>query len=204
MAAWERPFLPPARVVENPINEVVNSREHVFHRIPEAETVDFSAEGQWLAVAGQHGVRLFAARDCSIRNSLPLDPCGPVSFNPRGGELLTFGLFCHAWRWPITPVGSGSPDWKIGPARRVIPLNPLDLVNRFTLRPQHTGRHIGWTGDGKQMVLADSRNSEVLLIDSKDSGSVRRIGPRLADCRGHCAGCGHDAAVEFRLAVGGI
>ena len=49
---------------------------------------------------------------------LELDHYGPPAFRPDGGELLTFGILSHAWRWSIAPGPAGTP--RVGPARRVV------------------------------------------------------------------------------------
>src|SRR5262249_54045876 len=98
------------------------------HRLP-VESVEFSPDGRCLALGGFDGARLFQADTLHLLANLETDHCGPVTFHPHGRELVTFGRFSEAWRWPISPLDANS--WQVGPPQRI------PLVRTRFLAPQH-------------------------------------------------------------------
>jgi len=79
--------------------------------------VAFSADGRWLAFAGDDAVRLFDARTCALLGTLPIASPEGVCFQKSGCGLLVSGergLF----RWPIREADKGS-QITIGPPEAV-------------------------------------------------------------------------------------
>jgi len=139
-----------------------------------AEGVDFSPDGRWLITGGHHGARLWHAETLRELAYFGLDTCGPASFHPSGREVVTFGVFSQAWRWPLQRTDSYTLRWQLGPARRIIPRDAPGFIHEWSYLPQHHGRHAAWSRDGKLLAMADYRNGRVLLTES-DNGSAPKV-----------------------------
>lgn len=133
-----------------------------------AEAAEFSPDGKWMLVSGAAGVQMHSAGELDLFGDLQLDGCGPVTFAPDGNEVITFGMFSHAWRWPL--VDGDRP--RIGPPQPVVrgAFLPKDAAE---LQPQHEGCHAAYSGDRRYVALADFRNGCVLVADAM--GNTREL-----------------------------
>ncbi|MBX3414216.1 MAG: protein kinase [Pirellulales bacterium] len=125
-----------------------------------AEAAVFSPDGRWLAASGPAGVKLYSGTDLEPAADLGLDYCGPVAFSADGRQLATMGMFSEACRWPI---GASVPT-EIGPPQALFHQQVPDFFSD-RLAPQHHGRHVVYSGDGR-LFIADYRRGHVLVSDS--------------------------------------
>lgn len=152
------------------IYELIHSPSLVTVMQP-ARATDFSADGRWLALSGLHGVQLYSTNPPTLKANLGLDECGPVGWHPDGRELITFGKFSHAVRWPLK-VGGDPPSVAIGPPQGVAIRQWLARLGGDDSIPQHSGRHSAWSADGKLLVYADNRNSHVFTVKGSEPPQV--------------------------------
>ena len=138
-----------------------------------ARAADFSPDGRWLAMSGVHGVQLYSTNPPTLKSDLGLDECGPVAWHPHGRELITFGQFSHAMRWPLKSE-SDAAGLEIGPAQRVVVKSLLTYFGTNDNIPQHSGRHSAWSADGKLLVYAENRKSHVCTV--AESGTPQDLG----------------------------
>ncbi len=140
------------------------------------ESAEFSPDGRWLATASPWGVVIDSADTLEYRANLLLDNCGPVAFHPDGRSLLTFGIFSHAWKWPLTPASLGQRASRIGPPQPV-----AEGLRRAgdPIAPQHQGRHAAWSRDGRVLAVADYRNGRLLVADSPGDATPREFATLL-------------------------
>jgi WD40 repeat protein len=142
-----------------------------------AEFAEFDPGGRWLAVSGFKGVQLLAADTLEKLDDLLLDPCGPAAFRPDGKELITFGLFSQAQRWPIVSGAAGGAA-RVGPPVGVVRKVGFDIGALVgASEPQRRGKHAAWSRDGKTLVLADYRGNRILITDPREPTGVRRLTP---------------------------
>lgn len=134
-----------------------------------ADAAEFSSDGTWLVASGPAGAQVFATDGLRWIGDLGLDHSGPAAFRRNGNELLTFGLFSHAWHWPFKAASS----LQIGPPRAVVPQEFLMPIIGG-LKPQHQGRHAAFTDDGQSVVFADYRNDRVVVAELA-SGKTRTL-----------------------------
>ena len=98
----------------------ISSGQPCYHEQCPVDGVEFSPDGRFLAVGGKAGARLLDAVSLRPVAQFGLDPCGPPAFEPNGRELLTYGLFTQALRWPIAASATKT-SVQIGPPRVVWP-----------------------------------------------------------------------------------
>jgi serine/threonine protein kinase/WD40 repeat protein len=155
--------------------EFVESRSLV-HVNQSCRAVTFSPDSRWLATAGNLGTQIYETRTWKRVADLGLDECGPVTFHPDGTELVTFGMFTHAQRWPITETNSAGTTWRLGPPQSLVqrPSMPAQLIG-FKLAPQHFGRTSAISAYGQMTVLADARHDKILINDPQHLETIREF-----------------------------
>jgi WD40 repeat protein len=188
------------------VYEIVNAR--ALNRVPRpGEAAEFSPDGNWLATAGAEGVHLYSADQYRLEADLGLDACGPVAFHPDSGSLVTFGTFSHQQRWPIRLVdrtdGSDNLDsdtlrsraepgatdetglaagtWRIGPPQPLT--DDTDLVSlrlHLPLAPQHFGRQVAISRNGRLLATMNVRSGQLLIADAESAAPPRPFSPFFA------------------------
>ncbi len=131
----------------------------------EVECAEFSPDGNWLSTSYSGGVSVYDARTLYFRGSLGLDEAGCVAFDPLGKELVTFGIFSFAWRWPLQSQNSERTHFRLGAPSPLKFGPPKALLDQFALEPQHRGRHASWSRDGRWLALADYRHDKIWLTE---------------------------------------
>lgn len=135
------------------------------------DAATYSSDGQLLCLAGNQGVAVHEARSLALLGDLQLDRTGPVLFLPDGKEFVTFGLFSHAWRWPISADQVGRS--RLGPPLPVSLSAGIGLLKGFALEPHHYGRHLASRRDGRVLAIADYRGERIWLWERDRTAEPR-------------------------------
>lgn len=139
------------------------------------QETNYSPDGTFLCLSGTVGVRLLDPQTLRMLADLQLDEAGPVAFRTDQNELLSFGMFSHAWRWPITRLSEQSTVLTVGPPRRLISKSLFDPNAFGVLEPHHFGRSAVWRADGKRCFVADFRHSQFLDVDPSGKTPPRTL-----------------------------
>ena len=149
------------------IYELIHSPAFANVKAP-ARATEFSTDGRWLALSGRHGVQIYSTNPPVMKVNLGLDESGPVAWHPSGGELITFGQFSHALRWPLK-VAEDPTGIAIGPPQEIAVRPLVARLGADNRIPQHRGRHSVWSADGKLLVYGDYRNGHVYAVKESET-----------------------------------
>lgn len=125
----------------------------------------FSSRGNWLTTAGFWGVQLYNADSLSLVANLGLDPCGTVSWTDDENEVVTYGIFSHVSRWPITRSSARDSNEethiRIGPPKSVLLNAQMARLGLDTNIPQHEYRFTIWDSREGALFFSDNRHGRI-------------------------------------------
>jgi serine/threonine protein kinase/WD40 repeat protein len=140
-----------------------------------AEMAEFSPDGNWLGLSSDDGTSIYDARTLNYVEILNRDASGPIAFDPLGKEHITFGMFSHAWRWPVESLMADRTHFRIGPPSAIRLNSGSKQWGQIGLEPHHWGRHAAWSRDGRLLALADYRHHKIWLKERGDKTELKEF-----------------------------